>query len=94
MSNIKYIDYDCTDIDNVKFDKIINAITTASYRVDKRSLFFNYSGTHKDLHTNLESIMKDKHILIFDISYPNYYGFHNMALWNWLNAQFGIGNKV
>jgi len=90
MSNIKYIDYDCVDVDNVIFDKKISAITTAYYRIDKRSLFVNYSGTAKDLYTNLESLMKDKHILIFDISYPDFYGFHNSALWDWLNTEFGI----
>ena len=94
MSDIKYIDYDCTNVDNVIFDKKISAITTASYRINKRSLFVNYSGTAKDLYTNLESLIKDKHILILDISYPDFYGIHNSELWDWLNIQFGIENKT
>lgn len=91
MSNIKYIDYDCSDVDNVIFDNKISTITSASYRIDKRSLIVNYPGSVKDLYTNPEPLVKDKHILIFDIT--NYYGFHNSELWDWINAQRGVNGN-
>lgn len=92
MSPIKYIEYDCSDVDNVMFDKRIKSITAAYYRIDKRSLLVNYSGGAKDLYENLEEFVKEKYILIFDINHPDFYGYHKSALWDWLNAQFGIDN--
>ena len=92
MSPIKYIDYDCTDVDNVIFDKKIEALSTSYYRIDKRSLMVNYQGSAKDLYNNLEELVKGMHILIIDIAYPDFYGFHNSALWDWLNEQFEICN--
>lgn len=90
MSQVKYIDYDCTDVDNVIFDKRIEALTTSFYRIDKRSLMVNYQGSAKDLYQNLEELIKEKYIIILDVTYPDYYGYHKSALWNWISAQFEI----
>lgn len=88
MSNIKYIDYDCSDVDNVMFDKKIDSLTRSFYRIDKRSLIVNYPGSSKDLYDNLEEIVKEKNMLIIDINDPDYYGYHQSALWDWLKDQF------
>lgn len=88
MKSIKYIDYDCSDVDNIIFDKKLETLATDYYRIDKRSLMVNYQGTCKDLYDNLEPLIKEKHILIIEVTYPNYYGYHNSSLWSWLNVQF------
>lgn len=90
MTYVKYIDYDCTDVDNVIFDKRIEALTVSYYRIDKRSLMVNYHGTAKDLYDNLEELIKEKYILIMDVTHPDYYGYHKSALWDWINEQFGV----
>ncbi len=88
MSSIKYIDYDCSDVDNIIFDKKLESLSKDYYRIDKRSLMVNYQGTSKDLYDNLEPLIKEKSILIIEVTFPNYFGYHNSALWDWLNVQF------
>lgn len=90
MSPIKYIDYDCSEVDNVIFDKRIETLTTSFFRIDKRSLFVNYQGSSQQLYNNLEDLVKEKYILIMDVYNPDYYGFHKSALWQWMKTQFGI----
>ena len=88
MSNIKYIDYDCSEVDNVLFDRRIETLTSSFYRIDKRSLMVNYIGTAKDLYNNLEDLVKEKYVLIIDVSNTQFYGYHKSALWKWINTQF------
>lgn len=93
MSHIKYIDYDCSEVDNVLFDRRVESLSSSFYRIDKRSLMVNYIGTAKDLYNNLEDLVKEKYILIIDVSYPQFYGYHKSALWEWINTQFNIENN-
>lgn len=93
MSNIKYIDYDCSDVDNIAFDKKLDVISNDYYRIDNRSLLVNYQGSAKDLYDNLEPLVKGKNALIFEINYPDYFGYHNSSLWDWLNDHFGVKSE-
>lgn len=88
MSNIKYLNYDSSEMDNILFNNRLLSICSSVYRIDANQVFVNYAGSSKVLYENLAPILEGRYIIIIDVNQSGYYGYHNSSLWKWLKEQF------
>ncbi len=93
MNNVKIVYYNIETIDSDTFETMIssNQNTLSHYNVKPGLILVNYKGSAQALYESLGEVIKEKSILILDLSKEEraYYGFMNKDLWKWIE----INNK-